>query len=163
VVALTGPLSNSRELNRLLDQVARRVSKIRESDLSPPSPRQRQHRLTPDELAGVARGYRLVRHEGSCQTVQGPPSHHRKRPAEAWPPLRSQSLTVGQRKEAIRLYQEGWSLARVGQQFGRQHTVIRDVLVRAGILRRDSHGRERQSGDWSVPDFIDTGLGCQIG
>lgn len=58
--------------------------------------------------------------------------------------LRNQSLTADQVGEAIRLYLHGWSLAKVGRQFGRDHTVIRDALERAGIPRRDSHGLPRQ-------------------
>jgi hypothetical protein len=54
-----------------------------------------------------------------------------------------QSLTVEQCDEAIARYLEGWSLAKVGRHFGRQHTVIRDVLVKAGIQRRDTHGQRR--------------------
>ena len=55
--------------------------------------------------------------------------------------IRNQSLTPQQCEEAITLYLDGWSLAKVGRHFDREHTVIRDVLVRAGIPRRDSHGR----------------------
>jgi hypothetical protein len=32
---------------------------------------------------------------------------------------------------------------RVGRRLDREHSVIRDVLKRAGIPRRDSHGRVR--------------------
>lgn len=59
--------------------------------------------------------------------------------------IRNQSLTAEQSAEAITLYMEGWSLAKIGRHFRREHTVIRDVLVRAGIPRRDSHGRPRQA------------------
>jgi hypothetical protein len=58
-------------------------------------------------------------------------------------PRRHQPLTPEQCTEAIQLYQKGWSLARIGRHFGRENTVIRDVLKRAGIPRRDSHGRVR--------------------
>ncbi len=57
--------------------------------------------------------------------------------------IRNQSLTPEQCKQAIALYQDGWSLAKVGRHFDREHTVIRDVLVRACIPRRDCHGRNR--------------------
>lgn len=60
---------------------------------------------------------------------------------EAGVPMRRQPMTADERTEVIRLYGDGWSLARIGTTFGRQHTVIRDVLTRAGIVRRDSHGR----------------------
>jgi hypothetical protein len=57
--------------------------------------------------------------------------------------LRHQPLTDEEIAKAIQLYEQGNSLATVGQHFGREATVIRDVLKRAGIPRRDSHGRER--------------------
>lgn len=56
---------------------------------------------------------------------------------------RQQPMTDQQAAEAIQLYLQGWSLIRVGNHFGREHTVIRDILRRAGIPRRDSHGRPR--------------------
>jgi hypothetical protein len=58
--------------------------------------------------------------------------------------LRQQPLTTEQIAKSIELYQQGWSLAKIGRLFGREHTVIRAVLVRAGIPRRDSHGRQRR-------------------
>ena len=58
---------------------------------------------------------------------------------------RNQPLTSEQCDEAIHLYLRGWSLAKVGRHFGREHTVIRDVLRRAGVPRRGVHGDERRS------------------
>lgn len=58
---------------------------------------------------------------------------------------RRQAMTADQAADAIALYLSGWSLAKVGRHFGREHTAIRDVLERAGIPRRDSHGRDRQT------------------
>jgi len=58
---------------------------------------------------------------------------------------RNQPLTPDQCDEAIELYLRGWSMAKVGRRYGREHTVIRDVLVKAGISRRDSHGHPRPS------------------
>lgn len=57
--------------------------------------------------------------------------------------IRNQPMNQDEIDQAIQLYQDGWSLARVGQHLGREHTVIRDVLVKAGIPRRDTHGRPR--------------------
>ncbi|SHH31877.1 hypothetical protein SAMN05443575_3703 [Jatrophihabitans endophyticus] len=54
---------------------------------------------------------------------------------------RRQPMTPDECTEAIQLYRSGLSLAAVGRHFGRDHTVIRDVLKRAGVERRDSHGR----------------------
>lgn len=55
--------------------------------------------------------------------------------------LRLRPMTEKEVAEAIRLYQQGWSLARVGKQLGRDHSAIRDALERAGVPRRDTHGR----------------------
>jgi hypothetical protein len=57
--------------------------------------------------------------------------------------LRHQSLTAEQLKEAIQLYQQGWTLARVGNHFGRDASFIHVTFKRAGVPRRDNHGRER--------------------
>ena len=53
--------------------------------------------------------------------------------------LRHQPLDAQSLAEAITLYQAGWSLARIGTRMQRQPTVIRDVLERSGVARRDSH------------------------
>ena len=55
--------------------------------------------------------------------------------------LRLQPMTPNDVQEAIRLYQQGWSLARVGRELGRDHSAIRDALERSGVPRRDTHGR----------------------
>ena len=48
---------------------------------------------------------------------------------------RNQPLSPEQRDEAIELYLSGWSMAKVGRHFGRQHTVIRDLLRRNYVVR----------------------------
>jgi hypothetical protein len=57
--------------------------------------------------------------------------------------LRLRPMTDKERDEAVRLYQQGWSLARVGKQLGRDPTSIRNVLERENIPRRDPQGRSR--------------------
>jgi hypothetical protein len=59
--------------------------------------------------------------------------------------VRRQPLTDAEVREALALYESGWSMARIGDKLARQHTVIRDVLDRTGVQRRDSHGRPRES------------------
>ncbi len=56
--------------------------------------------------------------------------------------LRHRPLGPEQVAEAIRLYGQGWSLARVGEHFGRDATLIHLVLKREGVPRRDCQGRE---------------------
>jgi IS30 family transposase len=57
---------------------------------------------------------------------------------------RRQGLRPTEVEEAIRLYGQGWSLARIGEHFGRHHSVILRALERADVPRRDSHGRTTQ-------------------
>jgi hypothetical protein len=49
---------------------------------------------------------------------------------------RHQPLTEDQVQQATELYQQGWSLAQVGEHLGRDATVILLVLKRAGVARR---------------------------
>jgi hypothetical protein len=57
--------------------------------------------------------------------------------------MRNQGLSDGQIEEAERLYETGWSLARIGGKFGVDHTVVRRQLMLRGVPMRDTHGRER--------------------
>ena len=58
-------------------------------------------------------------------------------------PPRRQPLTEAEIQQAIQLYGQGQSLAAVGRQLGCDHSVIRSVLERAGVPRRQGHGRRR--------------------
>ena len=51
-------------------------------------------------------------------------------------PMRHQHMTKAEATEAICLYQQGWSLARVGEHFNRNPSTIMGVLKRAGVERR---------------------------
>ena len=57
--------------------------------------------------------------------------------------IRHQPMTAEDAARAAVLYRQGLSLADVGEALDRPPTAIRDVLERAGVPRRDSHGRER--------------------
>ncbi len=41
---------------------------------------------------------------------------------------RQRGLSSGQGQEAIRLYAAGWSLTRIGDRFGKDHTVVRNAV-----------------------------------
>ena len=56
--------------------------------------------------------------------------------------LRRQPMTDSEIHQAIKLYSQGLSLATVGERLGYDPTVIWHALTRAGVPRRDSHGRE---------------------
>ncbi len=58
--------------------------------------------------------------------------------------LRKQPLTANQVSQAIQLYQQGLSLAYVGERLGRDQSTIHDALRRAGVPRRDPHQRRRR-------------------
>lgn len=56
-------------------------------------------------------------------------------------PRRNTALSPADQATAIQLYQQGWSLARVGAHLKRDAGTIHNVLIRAGVPRRDSHRR----------------------
>ena len=48
---------------------------------------------------------------------------------------------VGRRiDEARTLYEEGWSLAKIGKQYGVYPSTVRDALLRAGVRMRPRPG-----------------------
>jgi hypothetical protein len=55
--------------------------------------------------------------------------------------LRNRPLDEGEVAAAIRLYQSGLSLVAVGERLARDPSSVRFILLRAGIPRRDTHGR----------------------
>lgn len=57
-------------------------------------------------------------------------------------PMRRASLTDAELTQAVALYESGLSLATVGEQVGRDHSAIGNALKRAGLQRRDGHGRD---------------------
>jgi hypothetical protein len=57
--------------------------------------------------------------------------------------LRNQRMTPAEVGQAIQLYQAGNSPAAVGAKLGYDHGTIWQALKRTGVLRRDSHGRDR--------------------
>lgn len=92
-------------------------------------------RLVADYLAGqttyeLAAAYNVHRH-----TVT---RHLRK----AGIRLRLDGLTAEQVDEAVQLYTQGWSLARVASRLGVTADTVRARLLERGIRTRDSHGRE---------------------
>jgi DNA-directed RNA polymerase specialized sigma24 family protein len=51
-------------------------------------------------------------------------------------PRRQRGLTEAQAEEAIQLYEHGWSLTRIGDHFGKDHTVVQNALRRTGVRLR---------------------------
>jgi hypothetical protein len=58
-------------------------------------------------------------------------------------PIRRQSMTTADIRQATQLYQAGNSLVAVGAKLGYDHGTIQRALRRAGTAMRDSHGREQ--------------------
>jgi hypothetical protein len=58
-------------------------------------------------------------------------------------PMRRRGLSPEQVDDAIHLYNLGWSLARVGQRLGVDHTTVLTKLRERGMPTRDPHGRPR--------------------
>jgi DNA-directed RNA polymerase specialized sigma24 family protein len=56
---------------------------------------------------------------------------------------RRQKLLADRIDEACRLYQQGWSLRRIGTRFDVHANTVRRALANADVQIRDSHGRER--------------------
>lgn len=58
-------------------------------------------------------------------------------------PMRNQGLPPEQVIEAARLYQSGWSLAKIAAHLGVSTKHVHDRLLTARVVMRDSHGRVR--------------------
>jgi transposase len=58
-------------------------------------------------------------------------------------PMRRQGLTNDQVDDAERLYQQGWSLARIGNHLDVTADTVRKRLLERGITMRDTQGRTR--------------------
>lgn len=57
--------------------------------------------------------------------------------------MRRRGLSPDQVDDAIHLYHLGWSLARVGQHLGVDHTTVLATVRQHDIPTRDTHGRPR--------------------
>jgi hypothetical protein len=57
--------------------------------------------------------------------------------------VRCQGLDTEGIAQAVRLYQEGWSVARVGERLGVDGGTVWTALRTQGITMRDTHGREQ--------------------
>jgi hypothetical protein len=57
--------------------------------------------------------------------------------------MRGQSMTEEQVDLATRLYQQDWSVARIGSHLGVNGGTVWLALRARGVRMRDTHGRER--------------------
>lgn len=58
-------------------------------------------------------------------------------------PMRRRGLSIERIGEAARLYEAGWSLARIGERMGVDPTTVLNRLRERGVRMRDAQGRER--------------------
>ena len=58
-------------------------------------------------------------------------------------PMRRQGLSDDQVNDAERLYQQGWSLARIGNHMDVTADTVRTRLLERGVTMRDTQGRTR--------------------
>ena len=142
-VALTG--ASSKQKAQLRDLAAALPEVLARSEPTPPvTGPQRLRRLSSAQAAQVVQQYQasddmrvLAQRWGiSRKTV----AEHLRR-AGVTP--RRQGLSPDQVQASMALYAAGWSLAQIGDRFGCDPGVVLRALARAGIPRRDSHGRPR--------------------
>ena len=57
--------------------------------------------------------------------------------------MRQRGLSPSQVDDAIRLYNSGWPMARVGEHLGVDPTTVLNRLRERGIPTRDAQGRPR--------------------
>jgi DNA-binding NarL/FixJ family response regulator len=103
--------------------------------------RQTQHRLSTDEVQRLIELYThgelindlAAQFHISRTTVM-------KHVERAGAPRR-RNLIADRLDEAQQLYEQGWSLARIGQQLGVNATTVWHALRKAGVRMRDTHGR----------------------
>ncbi len=104
--------------------------------------RQRQRRLTPDELTRVAERYNAG---ATVYELAAEFGCHRATIAErlklAGFTLRHQPTTTDQVDEIIRLYESGLSMAKVAEQVGVSARTVFNYLQQRGVTTRDAHGR----------------------
>ena len=131
-MALTGVRSRLDRLTSLPD--ADRESRALRTSATP---RQLQRRLSDAEVVALAMEYRagstlkeLARSHGvHHQTVAA----HLRRLAV---PLRRQGIPDDAMADVVRLYSDGWSLARLGSKYGCDGETVRQAVLRSGIKTR---------------------------
>jgi hypothetical protein len=103
----------------------------------PPAPvYQPQTRLTDDERQDLIRRYQAGEKSFQLAIEFG---LHRQTAASILVSAgvrRPRLMTKSERTEAARLYQQGWTCARIGEQLGRSRDAVRRALHAAGVQLR---------------------------
>jgi DNA invertase Pin-like site-specific DNA recombinase len=137
LVVLTGPRSRSHGFYEHLLNLPKRHAPVK-----PISHLQHQHRLTPAEVVALVQAYQSGADMKQLAIKFGV---HRTTVA-GWLrrlgiPLRRQGIQDNDIPAAIRLYQQGWSLVRLGEHFACDAETVRQAFKQANIARRGAHGR----------------------
>lgn len=134
MVVLTGGSS------KFFAQVRRLVAALPQlGDLAQPlvPTRQVQTRLTPERVAQLVADYEAGTDMNAlARTYSIHRQSVRAHLAKADVEVRRDGLTEPQIDEAVRLYLAGSSLAKLGEQFGCDHTTVRRALKRHGLSLR---------------------------
>jgi lambda repressor-like predicted transcriptional regulator len=141
-VALTGQLSRwPSDLSSLRKRTDRAHPVPTDKPEPAPQARQRQRRLTAAEAVAVAQEYlagatmrELARRFNVHRTTISSCLH------QLAVPLRRQGLREDDLAELARLYQEGWSLARLGEKYDCDDETVRQFLLRHGVAMRPRRG-----------------------
>lgn len=59
---------------------------------------------------------------------------------EGVPRWEQRTISLDESQQAVRLYAQGWSLARIGAELGFDGETIRTHLNRGGVVIRSTHG-----------------------
>ena len=103
--------------------------------------KQAQNRLDPEEVDRLVQNYRTgTKIDDLAKQFQISRTTVMKHVELAGAPRR-RNLIIDRIDEARQLYDRGWSLARVGAHFGVDPATVGYAFRKAGIPRRDTHGR----------------------
>jgi hypothetical protein len=143
LVELLGVYSNrGTETDRLVGLLA-----ITPTDTPPVTrpPKQVQRRLTDEQRAELIERYLSGERASELAAAF---AVHRSTVSELLVKAgvrRPRSLTIEEVDKSVKLYQRGWSCARIGRHLDRDTGTVWLALKAAGVQLRDTHGRERRS------------------
>ena len=107
----------------------------------PASARQKQVRLTPEQVGQLLDDYQAGSDMNSLARTSGVHRHSvRTHLLGAGVELRQVGLSGLQVDEALRLYVGGLSLAKIGEQLGCDHSTVGRALKRRGLVLRKPWG-----------------------
>lgn len=143
-VDLGRPLSNPGRHATALEALWRKLPDL-ETPLPPKEPHEaprRQWRRDEEQIQAIVSGYRegatirqlAIKHRIGRETVS-------KILKQQSVKLRNTGLTPEQIDEAVRLYANGWSLARIGHRFSADGKTVWSRLTERGVKMRDAHDR----------------------